>query len=110
MSRYQLKKRLARVGDNVDDFLEEANDTYSTLRRDVRRKAKDLKGRAYDVRDRAEDVWDARDEYLEDLTDGVMSFGESIACAVTRKFKDDPVGTIAIGAIAFWVVGRLARR
>jgi ElaB/YqjD/DUF883 family membrane-anchored ribosome-binding protein len=110
MSRYQLKKRLARVGDNVDDFLEEANDTYSTLRRDMRRKAKDLKGRAYDVRDRAEEAWDHRDDYLDDLADGVMSLGGCAAAMVTRKFKNDPIGTIAIGAIALWVVGRLARR
>ena len=52
MSRYNLKKRLARLGDQVDDFIDEANDTYESIRHDVKRTAKDIKGRAYDVKDR----------------------------------------------------------
>ncbi len=110
MSRYRLKKRLARVGDNVDDFIDDASDVYDSLRSDVSRRARDLKGRAYGVRDRAEDAWDHRDDLVEDFADGVISAGEYAAGLVARRFKSDPVGTVAVGAILFWVAGRLARR
>ena len=39
-----------------------------------------------------------------------MSLGEYVACAATKKFKSDPVGTIAIAAIGLWLVSRLAKR
>ena len=110
MSRTNLKKRLARLGDQVDDFIEEANDAYESIRNDVKRKTKDIKGRAYEVKDRAEDAWDNRDDYFEDFADGAISLGQCAADMAVRRFKNDPVGTIAVAAIALWVVGRLARR
>ncbi len=110
MSRYQLKKRLARVGDQVDDFIDDAGDKYDSLRYSARRRAKELRHRAHEVRDRAEDAWDHRDDLLEDFADGAISLGECAVNMLSRKFKSDPVGTVAIAAISLWVLGRLAKR
>ena len=81
MSRYRFKKQLGRVGDTVDDFIDDA-----------------------------EDAWDNRGDIADDVADTLLSAGEYAMEYVQNRFRRDPVGTIAVGAIGIWVIGKLLKR
>jgi ElaB/YqjD/DUF883 family membrane-anchored ribosome-binding protein len=89
---YRLDRNWNRVRRNVEDIVDDAGDAYE-----------DFTG---EVKERASRAWDKRDEYVED----VVSLAETAADAVYARFRADPLGTLAVGAIALWLAGRLLRR
>jgi ElaB/YqjD/DUF883 family membrane-anchored ribosome-binding protein len=89
---YRLDKNLKRVRRNVEDMVDDAGDAYDEFTDEV-------KARAYQA-------WRNRDEYVDD----VVSVAESAADMVYARFRTDPLGTIAVGAIVLWFAGRLVRR
>ncbi len=110
MSRNRFKKQLSRVGDSVDDFIDDASDRYESVRDDLRRRTGRVRDRAQDVRESAEDAWDNRGDLVDDLVDGARSWGECATSYAVARFRRDPVGTVAVGAIGFWLVGKLLKR
>jgi hypothetical protein len=89
---YTLDKGLKYARRNVEDVIDEAGDAYEDLRDEVGR--------------RASRAWRNRDEYIDEA----VSAAESLGDTVMRRFRDDPVGTFAVGALLVWLAGRLIRR
>ncbi len=89
---YRLDKGLKLVRRNVEDVIDDAGDAYEDLREELGR--------------RANRAWRNRDEYVEEA----RSAAETVGDLVYSRFRSDPVGTVAIGAIAFWLASRLVRR
>ena len=89
---YQLEKSWKRVRRNVEDIVDDAGDAYEDF--------------TDEVKSRASRAWRERDDYLDEA----VSMAEAAGDAVVARFKADPLGTIAVGAIVFWLAGRLIRR
>ncbi len=92
MGRHYLGKRLKCVKRDVRNLRGDAEDAYEAVRKEMGR--------------RAEKAW----AYRSDIADDLMSVSESASRAMSRRFKEDPMGTIAVGAILVWFAGRVVRR
>ncbi len=88
----RLDKNWKRVRRNVEDLVDEAGDAYDDF--------------SDEVKHRASRAWRNRDDYVDE----VVSVAESMADVIYARFRADPVGTIAVGAIVFWLAGKLVRR
>ena len=85
-------RRVKKVRRSLEDVADDAGDAYDHFRGHVR--------------DRAGQVWDDRQEYLDDA----VSFAEDLGDAAYRRLRADPLGTIAIGFVLVWLIGRTVRR
>ena len=88
--------RYRDLREELEDAIEDARDAYGSARKDIGK--------------RARKAWSHRDDIADDLADDLRSYGECAADAVYNRFRRDPVGTLAVGAIMFWLAARLARR
>jgi hypothetical protein len=85
-------RQLRKVRRGIEDVTDEAGDAYENLREEVSR--------------RAGQVWRNREDYVDDA----FSLAEEASDAVYRRMRADPLGTIAIGILLFWLIGRTVRR
>ena len=88
--------RYRDLREELEDAIDDARGAYGSARKDISK--------------RARKAWSHRDDIADDLADDLRSAGERAAGMVSSRFRKDPVGTLAVGAILFWLFARLARR
>ncbi len=92
MGKRAIDKYMKRVRRDMEDVMDDAGHAYESMRGHVGR--------------RAEKAWARRG----DVADDIMSYSECAADAMRKRFHSDPMGTIAVGAVLVWFLGRMVRR